>query len=84
MIGIPIEGTHLFHSHMSFFFQLFIYLGLDGNPLFKGVPPLRCLETLKAHGILVSKVRSLGILEITCVCVCDRLLGKWLLETHRG
>ena len=51
---------------------------------FKGVPSLGCLETLKAPRILVSKVRSLGIPWRSHVCVCDRLLGKWLLETHRG
>ena len=59
MPEILIGRSHVFYSHMSFFFFFFFYVGgrgLDGNPLFKGVPSIRCLEALKARGILVSQV----------------------------
>ena len=51
---------------------------------FKGVPSLECLETLKARTSCEQGPRPWYTLEIIHVCVCDRLLGKWLLETHRG
>ena len=36
---------------------------------FIDVPSLRCLETLKARRTLVNRVRGLGILWISHVCV---------------
>ena len=56
MPRIPIRRSHLFYSHFVFYFSLvslviYIYfiLGLNGNPLFYGVPSLGYLETPKAH-----------------------------------
>ena len=49
---IQTRRFHLFYSHflfdLSFFFLVFS-LGLDGNPLFYGVPSLGCLERPKAR-----------------------------------